>query len=987
MNVARRNLHRTLLVASALLAGSAWAIPEEKKDDKPLDEKTKLNQKLNHATSTGDKAAMLACLKKGADPEWHDPSLNGKTTLVRAILTKKVELAKILLDHGADVNHPDGSKRYPVYFAGVISSVEMAEFILSKGGDKDVNKEPGLLGSLCAHGYSPPEMIKVMVKAGADPNMLYDRATPLVAAIKRKRPDYVKALIEAKADVNWKDKQGKTTLQYAEAEGQAEIVTLLVEAGASRDVAFTEQVLPLLKKYCLECHSGKEPEGELRLDALTADFAQSEASLLWKVVEERVASRTMPPPAKPQPSAEEARTLESWINSRLAAADLARQKLEGRAVLRRLNRTEYENTVRSLLAIDIDLKTYLPEDNSVGGFDNVGAALTLSPVLLERYLEAADAALNAAIVEGPRPQQIQARYSFHDEPGLVPPPSTKHSNSRLTDEGIVFLSSAPAHLRQFRPKVRGKYRFRITARSVDNGGKPLVFQVFGSVENPAGVYFQAAAEPTVIEFEGVWRPFEIWQVSAKGLGPSFYMTDLAAYKGPGLEIRSVEVEGPILSEWPPESVHRVFGDINPATAKPADAERLLRAFMPRALRRPVTAAQIQPYVELVNAKFAEKYSFEDALRVGLRAVLCSPHFLFLEEAPGPLDDFALASRLSYFLWKSLPDERLIKLAQRKELRSSLYAEVERMLADPQGRTFVADFLGQWLDLRLIDLNPPDKKLYPEHSELLQISMRQETELFFEELLARDLSVLNFIDADFSLLNEPLAQHYRVPGVEGLEFRKVKLPAGLHRGGVLTQASVLKVTANGTTTSPVLRGVWVLKNILGQPVPPPPPNVPAVEPDIRGATTIREQLAKHRQLVGCAVCHRKIDPPGFALENFDVIGGWRENYRTLSAPAKPNPKTRGPILDYRLGPKVEAGDALPDGRRFHNIDEFKKLLLADPDKIARCLTEKLVTYATGTAIRPGDHAAIDEIVGKIRTRNYGLRSLIHEIVNSDLFLNK
>jgi uncharacterized protein len=232
MHVTSRNLRLTLLVASAFLAGSACAHAEEKKDDKPLDEKTKLNQMLNHATAKGDKATMLACLKKGADPEWHDPSGNGKTALVRAIMTKKVELAKILLDHGADINRPDGSKRYPVYFAGVISSVEMAEFILAKGGDKDVNKEPGMLGSLCAHGYSPPEMIKVMVKAGADPNMLYDRATPLVAAIKRKRSDYVKALIEAKADVNWKDKQGKSTLQYAEAEGQDEIVNLLKEASA-----------------------------------------------------------------------------------------------------------------------------------------------------------------------------------------------------------------------------------------------------------------------------------------------------------------------------------------------------------------------------------------------------------------------------------------------------------------------------------------------------------------------------------------------------------------------------------------------------------------------------------------------------------------------------------------------------------------------------------------------------------------------------------
>jgi hypothetical protein len=266
-------------------------------------------------------------------------------------------------------------------------------------------------------------------------------------------------------------------------------------------------------------------------------------------------------------------------------------------------------------------------------------------------------------------------------------------------------------------------------------------------------------------------------------------------------------------------------------------------------------------------------------------------------------------------------------------------------------------------------------------------MQRETELFFEEILKNDLSLLCFVDADFSILNEPIARHYGIDGVEGLDFRKVKLPPGSHRGGVLTQASVLKVTANGTTTSPVLRGVWVLKNLLGQAVPPPPPDVPAVDPDIRGATTIRDQLARHRSVQACAVCHVQIDPPGFALENFDVIGGWRENYRSLGQGARVVAKAAGQPVQYWLGPKVEAGDVLPDGRRFKDIDDFKQLLRADPDRVSRCVAEKLLVYATGTSIRPGDRAAIDRLVAQARARNYGLRSLLHAIVASELFLNK
>jgi hypothetical protein len=309
---------------------------------------------------------------------------------------------------------------------------------------------------------------------------------------------------------------------------------------------------------------------------------------------------------------------------------------------------------------------------------------------------------------------------------------------------------------------------------------------------------------------------------------------------------------------------------------------------------------------------------------------------------------------------------------------NLRAQVERMLKHPKAQGFIKNFLAQWLDLRLIDFTMPDRKLYPEFDDALRKSMVEETELFFAELLKRDLSVANFVDSDFAMLNERLAQHYGIAGVKGPALRRVALPPGSHRGGVLTQASVLKVTANGTTTSPVVRGAWVLRNILGKPPDPPPPNAGAIEPDIRGAKTIREELDKHRRDASCASCHVKIDPLGFALESFDVTGGWRDKYRVLSGPN---------LAMTRNGPKVEADSTLPDGRAFRDIDELKKLLVEDKDQLARCLTEKLLIYATGRGLRFSDRAFVKEIVAHSRAKDYGLRSLIHEIVQSRVFLDK
>jgi hypothetical protein len=334
----------------------------------------------------------------------------------------------------------------------------------------------------------------------------------------------------------------------------------------------------------------------------------------------------------------------------------------------------------------------------------------------------------------------------------------------------------------------------------------------------------------------------------------------------------------------------------------------------------------------------------------------------------------------------MPDEELFNLAEAGKLSQPevLRGQVERMLASPKARQFTENFVGQWLNLREIDFTAPDFRLYPEYDDALKIAMLDEAHLFFEAILKDDLSVSNVIASDFTFVNTRLAKHYGIPGVDGMEMRRVKLPPELHRGGFLTMGSVLKVSANGTNTSPVIRGAYVLDRILGQPPAPPPAGVPAVEPDIRGATTIRDQLAKHRNTPTCNACHAKIDPPGFALESFDVIGGWRENYRSLGRGGEVI--VEGRRMPYHKGLKVDPSDAF-NGEKFANIDELRQILLKNKDQLTRALTEKLVTYATGAAPTALDKPEIEAIVKKGREKGHGVRTLVHEVVKSKLFQNK
>ncbi len=430
------------------------------------------------------------------------------------------------------------------------------------------------------------------------------------------------------------------------------------------------------------------------------------------------------------------------------------------------------------------------------------------------------------------------------------------------------------------------------------------------------------------------------------------------------------------------------------TAHPKeDAERLLRAFMQRAYRRPVQEAEAQRYLGVITGQLVAGHDFTYAMIAGYTAVLCSPGFLYMEQEPGRLDDYALASRLAFFLWNSPPDPALLARAARGELRrpEMLQAETERLLSDPKSARFVEAFLDYWLDLRKLDATTPSNTLYPDYylDESLAEAALDESRLYFSELLRRDLPARLVVDSDFTYLNERLAQHYGVPHVAGGAMRRVTLPSQSVRGGVLTQASVLKVTANGTATSPVLRGRWITERIIGNEVPPPPSAVAAVDPDTRGAVTIRQQLEKHRADESCANCHSKIDPPGFALESFDVMGGWRDRYRGDAKDKLPEIGIgkNGWPFDFHFALPVDARGALPDGRAFNDVREFKQLLLKDEAQIARNLARQLTIFATGAPVRFSDRAAIEQVLTAAKSHGYGVRSLVQAIVASELFLNK
>ncbi|MBL9130562.1 MAG: DUF1592 domain-containing protein [Verrucomicrobiaceae bacterium] len=834
-------------------------------------------------------------------------------------------------------------------------------------------------------------------------------------------------------------------------------------------------ITTFLDQHCFECHDADVKKGGLDLTSLKFDLTDPQLFEKWVKVHDSVADGEMPPKKKPRPDAKLADTFLDALDSQLRDTSAAQTAAQGRTLVRRLNRIEYENTVRDLLHIDTPLAGLLPEDTPMHGFDTVAEGLRFSQLQIEKYLEAADAALDAAVDLRMPVELKKERFSYKDEKWIIenlalpdnPPedPKKKYSRKRVVfrdlPDALVLFTDADymLGLSKFKLRRSGTYRIRLSAYGYQSAGEPVTARIYANDysigKRLLGHWDIPADKPGVVEVVTrinrsehlMLLPFRVgYDAEGKRLNDSDTTKE---FKGRGLAVQWIEIEGPLeMQDWPPRSVKSLFPGVPVAKLdekkinnrhdtekalgfelQPADPAASLKTcvetFAAKAFRRPLEPGEADRFVKLAQDSLAGGASFLDAAKFGLRAVLTSPQFLLFDELPGPrLSDHALASRLSYFLWSTLPDDELMRLADAKKLHEpeTLKKQLARMLADKRSQAFVKNFAGQWLDLRSIDATSPDSTLYPEYDEMLKYAMVGETEAFFAELLHKDLPVTNFIHSDFLMLNRRIAEHYGLldaflaaerdnqivrqsdkekpvslsphPMVSLSSaqtpdgFLRVKLPANHERGGVLTQASILKVTANGTVSSPVLRGGWVMKRLLGQPPPPPPPGIPGVEPDTRGASTIREILAKHSNAENCAGCHAKIDPPGFALESFDVIGGWRDRYRSKEKGDRPSAKVenRG-VWQYKVSLPVDASGQLADGRAFKDIQEFKQLLLAQPADVQRCLTEKLLTYATGAAPTYADQSAIAAIVAKSLKQGGGLKTFVTELVLSETFRRK
>lgn len=788
----------------------------------------------------------------------------------------------------------------------------------------------------------------------------------------------------------------------------AVLIAVVANVGAA-ELDFADA---LLDRHCVDCHSGDAAEGGLRLDLLDRDLTKAEILARWVGVYDRIDRGEMPPADQPQLTATERSAFLAPLHEALVSASRNRAQ----TVLRRLNRVEYEQTVNDLLGTSVRLAEFLPEDGKAAGFDKLGEALDLSASQMQSYMEAAGTALDACISGGPKPESSLATYQLAD--GRHAEHVGKFWKKLPDGTVVVFLTQGPsATPPDSRIVVEGRYRFRVHAAAYQSP-RPLTYGVFLGPDtdvNPSrlfGFFDAAPGETAPIEFAAHMKPRDTLRLRLQ------WDTSKVSRRGgvdrltaPGLAVSKIEIEGPLIDEWPRRGHRLRFGDLEAqdrqikqrgrpgykpqwfvTSAQPeADVERLMPAFVAAAFRRPVAADEVRTFVDLAKQELAAGATFEQAMRTAHTAVLCAPEFLYLREPAGKLDDYALASRLSLMLWNAGPDEPLLASAADGTLSQSavLRAHTERLLDDPRSDRFTKNFVGQWLSLHEIDFTSPDKQLYPEFDDLLKYSMVEETEGFFREVLRKNLSLLNFIDSDWTMLNERLARHYGIAGVEGAAIRRVALQPADRRGGVLAHGSVLKVSANGTTTSPVVRGAWVLRQIVGFDPPPPPPSVPGIEPDIRGAKTLRELLDLHRADAACVNCHKVIDPPGFALESYDVAGRYREHYRVLGEefPAPSPEMCDGLTVKWRVGPPVNATGETADGRRFADLAEYKQILLADPNRIARALAVKLAVYGSGRAMEFSDRAELDSIVQAVAARGYGFRDLLHLVVESNIFLNK
>jgi len=762
----------------------------------------------------------------------------------------------------------------------------------------------------------------------------------------------------------------------------------------------TPELLRFLDTHCVECHDADVKKGGLNLADLNFALENADNFALWQRVHERVKSSEMPPGKKPRPEAETIALFLKDLVEPLLAADREDIGRSGRVPSRRLTRVEYEHTLHDLLGIDLPLGQLLPEDPESHGFETVAGGQQLSYHHRARYLDVADLALDEVFS---RALNGDVEYTKKFTPqDLIENRGGNFRGPEVRDGRSISWPITLQFFGRMRPTAApADGWYRITLRDVEaiNPGKdgavwgtlrsgfcdsnaPLLAMI-GLVEatpKPRDLVFDAWIEKgQQLELKPNDGELKRAATGATGGSVSFKGRDLAKDGFSGIAHRGIEMERVYPNASRPAVREKLFGkdplekwESDPA----AGIDAILPRFARRAFRRPVPPGQLAPYRELALAALADGENLPAALKAAYRAILCSPRFLTFLEPVAALDDIAIASRLSYALRVSLPDAPLAKLAAEKTLRDPvvLAAEVDRLLDDPKSHRFIDSFTDQWLKLKQIDFTSPDPRQFRSYDPVLEESFLRETRSYFTELIRNNHDVTNLVDSDFVFLNGRLARHYdlALPLKPGAGMQKVKFPADFEtvRGGFLTQGAILKVTADGTRTSPVTRGVFVNERILGVHIPPPPPGVAAIEPDIRGAVSIRQQLEKHRDSESCASCHRTIDPPGFILENFGPIGGWRTKY---GAGGK--------------GVKVDPSGQTPDGEPFTGVNSWKAIYHDRKETLARGFARQFLTYATGAPPRFSDESILDEIVKKAASENYGIRSLIRASLSSDIFLSK
>jgi hypothetical protein len=733
-----------------------------------------------------------------------------------------------------------------------------------------------------------------------------------------------------------------------------------------------------LEKHCTRCHGGKKPKANLNLSSYHDDAGILKGRKVWDDVLEKVRSGEMPPAKQPRPGQDEIDVFVRSVSDLFARADRDTKPDPGKVTVRRLNRTEYNNTIHDLVGVDFQPAEDFPADDVGHGFDNIGDVLTLSPVLLERYLAAAESVMQRAILVGPPPKPARRPViALFLEPRL----------RGMDDIPFRLLEDKGELHAPWRLHADGDYRLRVRAWGRQVGEEPVRMRVR-----------MDGKELDTVQVKAVRGKAATYEYTVK-LAPGKHKADfvfLNAFtdekadkperKKRALAIERAELEGP-LDTYPP--THRRLLACTESKPPREQAREILTRFASRAYRRAATAAEVDRLVQFFADVQSRGESREAAFRLAMEAVLVSPKFLFrleLDNRPDsveahPLDDYQLASRLSYFLWSTMPDEELFRLAEKKQLAANLDAQVRRMLLDPKAKALVDNFAMQWLQLRRLANFAPDATLFPTFDDRLRSAMLRETELFVASIFREDRSILDLIDADYTFLNERLARHYGIVDtrgnlagqkpsqsggerISGEEFRRVAVGAS-GRGGLLTQASILTVTSNPTRTSPVKRGRWVLEQLLGTPPPPPPPDVPELAENSKAvqSASLRQRMEEHRAKATCAVCHARMDPLGFAFENFDAIGA----FRTKDA-----------------GFAIDPSGTLPGGRTFQGPGDLKKILKEKKELFARCLTEKMMMYAIGRGLEQYDRRVIDRIVAALARDDYRFSTLVTEMARSDPF---